>query len=191
MHSTIFDTPILRTLLRWFSLIMLRLLGWRLHGAFPADKKYVLIGAPHTSNWDFPYTLMFCFAGGAKLYWMGKHTLFTGAKGPIMRWLGGIPVDRRQKNSLVEQMVEVFHRSQQLAVAIPPEGTRAKVAEWKTGFYHIACGAGVPIALGYLDFDKKQGGVMGMFQPSGDIARDMPLIRAQYQNVTGKCPQNQ
>lgn len=191
MHYTIFDTPVLRTLLRWFSLIMLRLLGWRLVGDFPRDKKYVLIGAPHTSNWDFPFTLMFCFAGGAKLYWMGKHTLFSGPAGPLMRWLGGISVDRRQKNSLVEQMIEVYQRSDRLVVAVPPEGTRSRVSEWKTGFYHIACGAGVPIALGYLDFARKQGGVMGLFQPTGDIARDMPQIRERYRDVRGKCPHNQ
>ena len=191
MHYTIFDTPVLRTLLRWFSLIMLRLLGWRLVGDFPRDKKYVLIGAPHTSNWDFPFTLMFCFAGGAKLYWMGKHTLFSGPAGPLMRWLGGISVDRRQKNSLVEQMIEVYQRSDSLVVAVPPEGTRSRVSEWKTGFYHIACGAQVPIALGYLDFSRKQGGVMGLFQPTGDIAHDMPLIRARYRDVRGKYPHNQ
>jgi len=191
MHYTIFDTPVLRTLLRWFSLIMLRLLGWRLVGDFPRDKKYVLIGAPHTSNWDFPFTLMFCFAGGAKLYWMGKHTLFSGPAGPLMRWLGGISVDRRQKNSLVEQMIEVYQRSDSLVVAVPPEGTRSRVSEWKTGFYHIACGAQVPIALGYLDFSRKQGGVMGLFQPTGDISHDMPLIRARYRDVRGKCPHNQ
>lgn len=191
MHYTIFDTPVLRTLLRWFSLIVLRLLGWRLVGDFPRDKKYVLIGAPHTSNWDFPFTLMFCFAGGAKLYWMGKHTLFAGPAGPLMRWLGGISVDRRQKNSLVEQMIEVYQQSDSLVVAVPPEGTRSRVTEWKTGFYHIACGAGVPIALGYLDFARKQGGVMGLFEPTGDITRDMPLIRERYRDVRGKCPHNQ
>lgn len=188
MHYTIFDTPVLRTLLYWLSCGVLRLAGWRLQGAFPALDKYVLIGAPHTSNWDFPLTLMFCFAGGAKLYWMGKHTLFVGPLGPVMRWLGGIPVDRRQSNSLVEQMVAVFQHAERLVVAIPPEGTRARVSKWKTGFYHIAYGAGVPVALGYLDFARRQGGVMGVFYPSGDVGRDLPLIRARYQDIRGKHP---
>lgn len=191
MHYTIFDTPVLRTLCRWFSVAMLKLLGWKLEGDFPKLDKYVLIGAPHTSNWDFPFTLMFCFAGGAKLYWMGKHTLFSGPFGPVMRWLGGVPVDRRQKNSLVEQMVMVFQQSQSFVLAVPPEGTRAKVGEWKTGFYHIACGARVPIAMAYLDYKKKHGGVLGLYQPSGDITADMPKIRHFYRDVVGKNPRNQ
>lgn len=191
MQYTIFDTPVLRTICRIFSVIMLRLLGWRLDGEFPKLDKYVLIGAPHTSNWDFPFTLMFCFAGRAKLYWMGKHTLFAGPLGPVMRWLGGVPVNRRQKNSLVEQMVGRMQSSRQLVLAIPPEGTRSQVKEWKTGFYHIAYGAGVPIALAYLDFKTRRGGVGKLFYPSGNIEKDLPEIREFYRGITGKNPQNQ
>lgn len=188
MHFTIFDTPIVRDLFRWLSIVMLKLCGWKLKGEFPALDKYVMIGAPHTSNWDFPITLGLCFAARAKIYWMGKHTLFKGPMGPVMRWLGGVPVMRHQNNSLVQQMVDVFQRSDRLVLAIPPEGTRKAVKEWKTGFYHIACGAGVPIALAYLDYGRKEGGFGPLFQPSGDIAADMPRIQAFYADKQGRHP---
>ncbi|MFD2448683.1 lysophospholipid acyltransferase family protein [Vogesella fluminis] len=151
----------------------------------------MLIGAPHTSNWDFPLTLMFCFAARARIYWMGKHTLFSGPLGPLMRWLGGVAVDRRQSNSLVEQMVAEFNRREALVLTVPPEGTRSRVTEWKSGFYYIALGAGVPIALAYLDYPSKCGGILAMYQPSGDVAADMPQIRAFYRDVTGRHPHNQ
>jgi len=188
MHYTIFDTPILRDLMRALSIFLLRLRGWRIDGSFPDLPKYVLIAAPHTSNWDFPLTLGVCFALRAKLYWMGKHTLFWGPMGPLMRWLGGIPVRRSRSNSLVQQMVEVYQRSDRLVVAIPPEGTRQRVKEWKTGFYHIACGAQVPVALAYMDYARKVCGFGPVFYPTGDIAVDMPQIQAFYQDKVGKYP---
>lgn len=191
MHYTIFDTPILRDLMRALSIFLLRLRGWRIAGQFPDLPKYVLIAAPHTSNWDFPLTLGVCFALRAKLYWMGKHTLFWGPMGPIMRWLGGIPVRRSRSNSLVQQMVEVYQRSDKLVVAIPPEGTRQRVKEWKTGFYHIACGAQVPVVLAYMDYARKECGFGPVFYPCGDIEADMPRIRAFYQDKTGKYPDQQ
>lgn len=188
MHYTIFDTPVLRTLLCWISRLALRLAGWRIRGDFADIPRYVLIGAPHTSNWDFPLTLAVCFSRRAKLYWMGKHTLFAGPAGPIMRWLGGIPVKRSQNNSLVQQMVEVYGRSERLVVAIPPEGTRKHVTEWKTGFYYIAHGAGVPVLLAYMDYARKECGFGPLFTTTGDIEADMPRIRAFYQDKTGKYP---
>lgn len=188
MHYTIFDTPILRDLMRTLSIFLLRLRGWRIDGNFPDLPKYVLIAAPHTSNWDFPLTLGVCFALRAKLYWMGKHTLFWGPLGPLMRWLGGIPVLRSRSNSLVQQMVAVYQRSDKLVVAIPPEGTRQRVKEWKTGFYHIACGAQVPVVLAYMDYARKVCGFGPVFYPTGDIALDMAQIQAFYQDKVGKYP---
>jgi 1-acyl-sn-glycerol-3-phosphate acyltransferase len=188
MHYTIFDTPLLRSLMRTLSILLLRLRGWRIEGNFPDLPKYVLIAAPHTSNWDFPLTLGVCFALRAKLYWMGKHTLFWGPLGPVMRWLGGIPVMRSRNNSLVQQMVTVYQQSEQLVVAIPPEGTRQRVKEWKTGFYHIACGAQVPIVLAYMDYARKVCGFGPVFYPTGDIAADMPRIQAFYCDKVGKHP---
>ena len=188
MHHTIFDTPIIRDLFAWISIVMLKLTGWRLEGKFPDLPKYVMIAAPHTSNWDFPVTLGICFAARAKIYWMGKDSLFKGPMGPIMRWLGGIPVDRSKSNDLVGQMVEVFNRSDRLVVTIPPEGTRQKVRYWKTGFYHIANGANVPIVLAFLDFRRKVGGFGPVFKPTGNVEADMAEIQAFYKNISGKNP---
>ncbi|MES2037318.1 MAG: lysophospholipid acyltransferase family protein [Pseudomonadota bacterium] len=189
MHLTIFETPIINTVMRWLSVLGLKLIGWKVEGIVPAEQKYVLIAAPHTSNWDFPVTLMVCFALRLRVYWMGKSSLFPPVLGHIMRWLGGIPVDRSKSGNLVQGTVDAFHENQRLTVIVPPEGTRGKVTHWKTGFYYIALGAGVPIALGYLDFKRKAGGIGKMFAVSGDIEADMLQIREFYCGISGKNPQ--
>lgn len=189
MHLTIFETPIINTLMRWIAVLAARLTGWRVEGIQPAEKKYVLIAAPHTSNWDFPVTLMVCFVLRLRVYWMGKASLFPPVLGGVMRWLGGIAVDRSRSGNLVQSTVDAFHTSDRLTVIVPPEGTRGKVTHWKTGFYYIALGAGVPIALGYLDFGRKVGGIGKMFMPTGDIAADMQEIRQFYAGIQGKHPQ--
>lgn len=186
MHFTVFDTPIIRPILRFVSIVGLKLAGWKMENRFPLEKKYVLIAAPHTTNWDFPLTLAFCFASQARIYWMGKASLFKGPAGPVMRWLGGISVDRSKKNSLVDQMVEAYRAADSLVVTIPPEGTRKAVKEWKTGFYYIAHGAGVPIALAYLDYPSRTCGFGPMFTPTGDIETDMREIKAFYHDKRGK-----
>jgi len=170
---------------------LLRWRGWQISGHFPDLPKFVLIGAPHTSNWDFPLTLGICFALRAKIYWMGKDSLFRGPLGPVMRWLGGIPVTRSRSTSLVQQMVEVYQRHDELVVAIAPEGTRGHVTEWKTGFYHIAYGAGVPVVLGFLDYRRKTGGIGPVFYPSGDLERDLAEIRAFYDGIVGRYPRHE
>ena len=162
--------------------------GWKTVGEPPPDKKYVLVAAPHTSNWDFPVGLMVCFALRLKVYWMGKASLFPPVLGSVMRWLGGIPVNREKAGNLVQATVDAYQRNERLIVVVPPEGTRSRVRQWKTGFYYIAQGAGVPIALGYLDFRKKEAGLSRMFEPTGDIDADMAAIRAFYAGITGKNP---
>ena len=188
MHRTIFNTPLINTLMHWLSRLILHLLGWRIEGKAPAAPKYVLIAAPHTSNWDFPFTLMVCFALRMQVHWMGKASLFPPVLGGIMRWLGGIPVERSRQGNLVQSTVDAFQRSARLTVIIPPEGTRSKVTHWKTGFYYIAQGAGLPIALGFLDFKRKRAGVERLFEVTGDIEADMVKIQAFYANITGKNP---
>ena len=188
MHYTIFDTPVINVLMYWLARLALRLTGWRIIGGAPAAPKYVLIGAPHTSNWDFPVALMVCFALRLRVYWMGKASLFPPLLGSVMRWLGGIPVNRERSSNLVQATVDAYNGNQRLIVIVPPEGTRSKVMRWKTGFYYIAQGAGVPIALGYLDFRRKEAGLSRMFEPTGDIAMDMVEIQAFYAGVTGKSP---
>ena len=188
MHYTIFDTPVIDVLMHWLARFILWLTGWRIVGGVPAAPKYVLIAAPHTSNWDFPVALMVCFALRLRVYWMGKASLFPPLLGAVMRWLGGIPVNRARSGNLVQATVDAYNSNQRLIVIVPPEGTRSKVTQWKTGFYHIAQGAGVPIALGYLDFRKKEAGLSRMFQPSGDIVADMVEIQAFYAGIIGKNP---
>jgi 1-acyl-sn-glycerol-3-phosphate acyltransferase len=189
MHHTIFDTPIVNTLMRWCSLAVLRILGWQISGQKPPINKYVIIAAPHTSNWDFPVTLMVCFAMRLRIYWVGKSSLFPWPVGWLMRWLGGIPVDRSKANNLVQGTIDAFNHAERLTVVVPPEGTRGKVTHWKTGFYYIAQGAGVPIALAFLDFKEKIGGIGSIFYPTGDITADMQEIQKFYKGISGKNPQ--
>ena len=193
MQTTIFETPVVNTAMRVFSRTVLRLMGWRADGMsvaqLAAQPKYVLIAAPHTSNWDFPITLMLCFVLEIRVYWMAKASLFAWPIGWLSRWLGGIPIDRSASNNTVQNTIDAFGARSRLAIIVAPEGTRGKVTHWKTGFYHMAHGAGVPIGLAYLDFARKAGGVGKFFTTSGDIAGDMADIQQFYSGVTGKHPQ--
>lgn len=188
MKYTFFDTPVLKTFFKWFSIIGLKLAGWKRVGRLPEEKKYVIIAAPHTTNWDMPITMMLAFAYGVKIYWVGKSSLFKFPFKTIMRWMGGIPVDRAKSNNMVDATVEVFNSSKELIIAVPPEGTRKKVHYWKTGFYYIARGAGVPIATGFLDYPSKTGGIGPVIYPTGDLEADMEEIKKFYSGITGKYP---
>ncbi|MBP7661159.1 MAG: 1-acyl-sn-glycerol-3-phosphate acyltransferase [Burkholderiaceae bacterium] len=191
MHLTIFGTPVINTLLRAGSIVFLKLAGWRIEGALPADAhKCVLIAAPHTSNWDLPYTLMTAFVLRLNVYWMGKASIFRPPFGPVMRWLGGIAVQRDQSNNLVAASaaaLKAAHGTVQLIV--PPEGTRSKTTQWRTGFYYIALAAEVPIQLAFMDYTHKRAGLGPVFQPTGDIERDMRDIKAFYAPFRGKNAQ--
>ncbi len=185
---TIFDTPILKNLLRVCSLFYLKQAGWKLTGTIPVARRYVMIAAPHTSNWDLPMTLAVVFAFRLKVYFLAKHTLFTPPIGIFLRWLGGVPVDRNKANNLVERAVELFSTHEDLILIVPPEGTRKQVRYWKSGFYHIAHGAQVPIELGFIDFKQKVAGFGGTYVPSGSFEADLPHIQAFYAGITGKNP---
>ncbi len=188
MHRTIFDTPVVNTVLRAFSVAFLKLTGWKIEGALPpGDAKAVLIAAPHTSNWDLPYTLMVAFHLRLHVYWMGKASIFKPPFRGLMMWLGGIPVDRENSTNLVAASIEAIKAAAPpLQLVVPPEGTRSKTATWKTGFYYIAVGAGVPIVLAYMDYPNKRSGLGPIFTPSGDIDRDMVAIKAFYAPFRGK-----
>ncbi len=149
----------------------------------------VVIAAPHTSNWDFVFGIAAMFAIGVRVSWIGKHTIFRWHSGWIMRWLGGLPVDRSVSGNIVGSTVDIIDGREKLLVAVSPEGTRKKVARWKTGFYHIAKGAGIPILLIYFDYSKKVIGFGPLFEPTGDIDRDLPEIQAFYAGVPGKYPE--
>lgn len=188
MHRTIFDTPVINTLMRFLSIAFLKLAGWKVEGALPPGAhKSVLIAAPHTSNWDLPYTLMVAFSLRLTVYWMGKEQIFAFPFRGLMMWLGGIPVDRDKSNNLVAASVEAIKAaSGPLQLIVPPEGTRSKARYWKTGFYHIAVGAQVPIVMAYMDYDRKISGLGPVFQPTGDIEADMAAIKAFYAPFKGK-----
>lgn len=186
MRRTIYTTPVIRQIFWVFAWIGIKLTGWKIVGTPPKEKKFILLAVPHTSNWDFPITLSMAFLLGFRLNWMGKHTLFKGPMGPIMRWLGGIPVDRRQKNNLVEQIVQGLNQLDECALAIPPEGTRSRTDKWKTGFYYIAQGAQIPIGLAFLDYKHKRGGFGPTFYITGDIEKDLVEMQAFYKGIAGK-----
>lgn len=188
MQRTIFTTPGVNTVLRAVSIGFLRLTGWTLDGQAPAGHpKCVLIAAPHTSNWDLPYTLMVAFALRMNIHWMGKRQIFRWPFGALMRWLGGIAVDRSQSTNLVAASAKALRDAEgSVHLVIPPEGTRSQTRHWKTGFYWIAHEAGVPIVLAYMDYPRKLSGLGPVFTPTGDIAADMLQIKAYYAQYKGK-----
>jgi 1-acyl-sn-glycerol-3-phosphate acyltransferase len=167
----------------------LRLSGWALKGERPAARSYVLIAAPHTTNWDLLYFLAHAWAFGVTVSWMGKHTLFRGPLGPVMRWLGGVPVYRERAGGLVAQMARAFDRQPDLVLTVPPEGTRGYVPYWKSGFYQIARAANVPIVMGYLDYARRRGGLGPALIPTDDLRQDMDEIRAFYADKRGRYPE--
>jgi len=187
-EKTIYDIYVLKIFLCIISKILLKMLFWKIEGDVPKVKKYVLIAAPHTSNWDFLYTLLISFALKMRVYIMAKKELFIGPQGYILRWLGVIPIDRSKSNNIVDQAVELFNKSEELIMVIPPSGTRQKVMKWKTGFYYIAYGASVPISLGFLDYGRKTGGFGPLFEPTGEVETDMKEIKSFYSNISGKIP---
>lgn len=183
--KTVFRVPVLSGLLKIIAIVILRVIGWRVVGDLPAKHKFVLIGAPHTSNWDFPLMLLAVLRVEMDVHWLGKSSLFPPVFGAFMRSLGGIAVDRSKNNNLVAQLAELFQQRDELIVIIPPEGTRSKVERWKSGFYHVAATAGVPILLGFVDASRKQIGFGPLFFPSGDYETDLPKIQAFYADKRG------
>ena len=177
-------------ILHVIGVLFLKMLGWRVESEPPKVSKYVVIVAPHTSNWDFPLALAISWQYRMKGAWLGKDQIFGW---PVLKWIfkktGGIPVHRGTCQGLVDQAVKVFHERDTLILALAPEGTRAKVEYWKAGFYHIALAAGVPIALGYLDFKRKAGGFGPLYYPTGDVEKDLAFIRDFFDTITPRHPE--
>ena len=188
MQRTIFTTPVLSPMFKGLSLAILKLAGWQVLGHLPEHaKKSVLIAAPHTSNWDLPMTLMVAFALELRPRWMGKASIFRWPFGGLMRWLGGIAVERSQSNNLVATSAQaIVDAREPLQLIVPPEGTRSKTRHWKTGFFYIAHGAQVPIVMAYMDYANKRSGLGPLFEPTGDVEADMARIKAFYQPFKGK-----
>lgn len=188
MARTIFDTPLLDPMLRAASRGILRVLGWKVHGELPERAvRCVVIAAPHTSNWDFPFTLLAAFALRMRIRWMGKASLFRPPFGGLMRWLGGIPVHRERSNNLIAASVEALKLAPgPLQLVVAPEGTRSRARQWKAGFHHIARGAGLPIQLSYLDWGTRSCGLGPLVDPTDDVEGDIARIRAFYAPFRGR-----
>lgn len=165
---------------RWLARLMLRLMGWRLEGAIPDLPKMVLIGAPHTSNMDGFIGLAALTALGIRASTMIKDSAFKGAMGPLLRWFGAIPINRRSPKGVVEQSVDAFAGNRQLVLLIAPEGTRSSAREWKRGFWHIAKGAGVPILAAAPDYKHKIIRFGTVVTPSGDYNADLRKLLVFY-----------
>ncbi|MEN8241149.1 MAG: 1-acyl-sn-glycerol-3-phosphate acyltransferase [Chloroflexota bacterium] len=168
---------------------MLKLTGWTVVDQLPDDPRMVAIFAPHTTNWDFFYMLMAVYSVGIIPNWIGKKALFWGPLGWISRGLGGIPVDRSQRLNAVEQNAAAMKASDHMILGIAPEATRSKANYWRSGFYHIARLAEVPIHFAYIDFPSKTAGLVAGFYPSGDMQADLELIRKVFQGKQGKYPE--
>ena len=171
-------------LARWF----LRLTGWKEEGAKPVANCFVLIAAPHTSNWDLAFLLTFAACYDLRISWMGKDVLFRPPFGWLMRRTGGIPIVRHERGGMVAQAARMLGSANQLALVVPAEGTRGRASHWKSGFYHIARAAHVPIVLGYLDYPRRRGGFGPAIEATGDVSADMDKIRAFYADKVGKHP---
>lgn len=160
--------------------IILRLIGWRISGRLPDEPRYVLIVAPHTSNWDFPVGVVAKFTLGLEATWLGKHTLFRFPVAGLLRWLGGEPIDRSTRHGTTHDAIQRFRDRAEWILVISPEGTRKRVAEWKTGFHRIAHGAGVPIVPVSFDWSTRTITLMDPFRTSDDCDADVRALRGLF-----------
>ncbi|NOZ12864.1 MAG: acyltransferase [Acidobacteria bacterium] len=174
---------------RFVGRLILRIMGWRFEGRLPNEKKLLFIVAPHTSNWDFFLGITAVFAIGFRVNWLGKHTIFRKPFGTYMKWMGGIPVDRGKAGHVVDQVIARIRESDGMALGMSPEGTRKKVSHWKSGFYRIAEGAGIPIVPVSLDYAKKTITFMPPFVPTGNQKSDVGILQHLFDGVTAKYPE--
>lgn len=174
---------------RWLGQTILRLGGWRYQVEFPDTPKFLVAGAPHTSNWDAVWAIAFILATGLEIHFMAKAEAFPSWAGWFLRSVGGIPVNRQSPEGLVEQMVNEFRSREKFVLVVAPEGTRKKVERWKSGFYRIAQAAQVPIVLGYLDYPKRILGIGPTFQTTGDMEADIAAMRTYLEtHITPRHP---
>ncbi len=182
--------PKASALKRFIGRTWMKLFGWKTAGDTSHIAKGVFIAAPHTSNWDLPFTLGTAWSMGLEITWVGKHTLFKFPFGPFFRWLGGMPVDRTKRTSFVSRTADLLRESEAMYLIIAPSGTRSRAETWKSGFYAIAREAGVPILPGYVDYARKEGGIGPALDVTGDVRKDMDAVRAFYADVTPKYPES-
>jgi 1-acyl-sn-glycerol-3-phosphate acyltransferase len=188
MNRTIFNTPIISAFFHYYARFLMRIYGWRIEGRLPDIPKFVLIGAPHTSNWDAILFLGVVFSLRADVHVMAKAEAFRFPVRRLFQYFGGIPVDRSKSTGLVDQMVKVFNESEKFILTIAPEGTRHQVVEWKRGFYYIAKGAGLPIVLAVVDGRHKIVRIGQLFYPTEDAEADLKAIQGYFAGATGIKP---
>lgn len=192
MDESLPKVPLANRLLYWLTRFLFKAAGWRTEGKLPHIPKYIII-ATHTSNWDFivgltGWSILSYGFSLTKLSWLGKAEVFRGPLGIFLKWIGGVPIERGTRHNAVEQSIQAFRSREKLAMAIAPEGTRKKVTHWKTGFYHIARGAQVPIVFAFFDYKRKVMGIGPAIIPSGDIQADMEIFRDFYSKVHARYP---
>lgn len=170
--------------------LLLGLLGWRLIGAPPDLPRFILIVAPHTSNWDFVVGIAARLALDLDAHWLGKHTLFRGPWAGLLYWLRGIPVNRSAPQGMIGQLAGRVRASRQFVLALAPEGTRGKVTRWKSGFYFIAMQAEVPVVPVALDYAQRTIAFGQPFSPTGHLEQDLAALQAFYAGVTPRHPDN-
>ena len=171
--------------MKLLSRLILKLIGWKLDERVPETQRYVMIGYPHTSTWDFILGMMAKWAMGLPVNWVANHSMFWGPFKPIFIAMGGVPLNREKTTGFIQKNVELFAQREHFILGLMPEGTRSKTNHWKTGFYHIAHGANVPIALAYLDYKNKVIGIGEVIETTGDIHADFETIKIFYQDKTG------
>ena len=172
--------------LPWIGKFIFAIFGWGLKNEFPNIPKFVIIFGPHTSNWDFVFGIAAIFILGAKISWMGKQPFFRKPFGGILRWLGGIPIDRSSSHGVVDTMINQYKSRDEFILAIAPEGTRKKVERWKTGFYRIATGADVPILMACFDYKNKIISFGPLIYPSGNLNADIEDMQLLFENIREK-----
>ena len=190
MSLTIYDTPVLKQIIKFMSSAFLKIMGWEIDPNIPVVKKFIAPVYPHTSNWDLLFGLAYTFKSGVRLHWMAKSSLFWGPLGPILRWFGGIPINRSKANAVVKDTIKAFEESEQLVIVIPPEGTRGYRDHLKSGFYHMALGAKVPVYMSYIDFKAKRVGIGELLVITGDSDVDLAVMREFYKDMEGLNPEN-
>lgn len=177
-------------MMRLLSKILFWLKGWKVVGEVPKDlKKFVMVAAPHTSNWDFLYARAAFFIMGIRLRFTIKKELFFFPLNLFLKASGGIPIDRKTKGNMVDKMADLYSNWEELALLVTPEGTRSYAKEWKKGFYFVALKAQVPIVCGYLDYAKKHAGIGPIIEPTGDYEADLKQIQDFFKTVTPKFPE--
>jgi 1-acyl-sn-glycerol-3-phosphate acyltransferase len=187
---TVFDTPVIKTLLRGVSLLVLWVQGWHREGQTPDNvPKYVVVGAPHTSWYDAVFALAIAFVYRIKIFWLAKASAFRWPFRSLLLWLGGIPVDRAGGQDMVSQAIHQFQVNDRLIIVLTPEGTRKRVDAWKSGFYHIAMGANVPILLAFNDYLSRKIGFGPLITLTGDQDADMKKIAEFYADKKGRHPE--